>query len=313
MVDEDLDGFDRLARPLLALIQRLTGLETSFVSEIDWTAQRQDVLVALNSGDLEVAEGSILPWSDSMCRWSFLSGKPHSSAVARDFPGSLGAERLGMQTFVALPIRDGSVILGTVCGASRDAVDLEPEVLVSLELIAEALSFQLGTLVERHQLQRRAEDAEALALVDPLTGLFNRRGFHARFEEELARSGRQGTPLALLALDLDDFKVVNDNHGHAAGDAVLVALGDVVRRCARLEDVAGRLGGDEFVVLLNPGDPVVAEQVAARIAEEFRMACELLAVPCTLSTGYSISGSTPLRSLLVAADEALYRAKAIRR
>lgn len=311
MVDNDMDGFDRLARPLLELIQRLTGLETSFVTEIDWTSQRQEVVLALNSGDLKVGEGSTLAWSDSMCRWSFLSGQVHSSDVATDYPGSLGAEQLGMKTFVALPIQEGDVILGTVCGASREAVALDADALASLELIAKALAFQLGTLVERHQLRRRAEEAEALALVDPLTGLANRRGFDARFEEELARSGRQGAPIALLAVDLDGFKAVNDTYGHAAGDAILATVGDVLRSAARLEDVAARLGGDEFVLLLTPGNVETAEIVAARIADEFRGACERLEMPCTLSIGYSTSETSPRRSLLNAADEALYRAKAI--
>ncbi len=313
MADDDVARFERVARPLLQLIQRLTGLETSFVTEIDWAAQRQEVLLALNTGDLEMAEGATLPWADSMCRWSFLSDSPHTSDVPTDYPGSLGAEQLGLRTFVALPIQEGDTVLGTVCGASRRAVDLDADVLASLELISDALAFQLGTLVKAQQLQRRAEEAEALALVDPLTGLANRRGFDARFEEELARSSRRGEPVALLALDLDDFKGVNDTYGHGAGDQILATVGDVLRRAARAEDVVARLGGDEFVVLLTPGDAAVAEGVAARIAEEFRAECERLEIPCTLSVGISTTDTTPRRSLLVAADKALYRAKAIGR
>jgi diguanylate cyclase len=310
MDDDDFDAFGRLARPLLELIQRLTGLETSFVTEIDWSSQRQDVVLALNSGDLTVAEGSTLPWSDSMCRWSFLNGTAHTADVPRDYPGSVGAELLGMQTFVAVPIQDGEVTLGTVCGASRAAVELDAEAMASLDLIAQAMALQLGGLIEHRRLRHRAEDAEALALVDPLTGLANRRAFDARFEEELARSGRQGAPVALLVLDIDDFKAVNDTYGHAAGDGLLVTLGEVLRSTARKEDVAARLGGDEFVVLLAPGDADVSEAVAARIAEEFRQASERLGMPCTLSIGFSTSEMTPRRSLFQAADEALYRAKA---
>ena len=310
MVDNEFDSFEQVARPLLELIRRLTGLETTFVTEIDWTAQRQEVVVALNTGELKVAEGSTLPWSDSMCRWAFLSGAAHSFDVPTDFPGSVGADQLGMQTFVALPIQEGDVILGTVCGASRDSVDLSPNVLRSLELIAESLASQLGALVERQKLRRRAEDAEELALADPLTGLANRRGFTARFEEELARSGRRGTHVALLALDLDDFKAINDTYGHAAGDTILATVGEVIRRTARVEDVVARLGGDEFVILLTPADAQVAETVANRVAEEFRAACEKLEMPCTVSVGFSTSETTPRRSLFVAADDALYRAKA---
>lgn len=308
----DLDGFDQMARPLLQLVRRLTGLETTFITEIDWVDQRQAVVLALNTGELQVAQGSTVPWADSMCRWSFLSGRAHSAKVATDYPGSLGAEELGMQTFVAMPIHDGDTIVGTVCGASVDAIDLEPDVLVSLDLIAQALAYQLVTHAERQRLHRRAQEAEALALIDPLTGLANRRGFDARYEQELARSGRSGEPVALVALDIDDFKSVNDRFGHLAGDAVLAAAGDVLQRVARLEDVAARLGGDEFVLLLCPGDEASAEVVAARVADEFAAACAALELPCTLSIGTSTSAATPLRSLFAEADEALYRAKALR-
>ena len=310
MVDEQLDSLETLARPLLELVERLTGLETTFVTTIDWTSQRQEVVVARNSGDLKVAEGSTLRWLDSMCRWSFLRGSAHTADVPVDYPGSIGAEDLGMQTFLALPIQAGDLVLGTVCGASREAVHLDPGVLSNLHLISEALSLQLGALVERRQLRRRAEGAEALALIDPLTGIANRRGFDARFEEELARSGRSGVPVALLAFDIDGFKAINDTYGHLAGDEVLRAAADVLRRTARMEDVAGRLGGDELALLLTPGDERVAQNVARRIAEEFRAACERLEMPCTLSVGLSTSATTPRALMRATADDALYRAKA---
>jgi diguanylate cyclase (GGDEF)-like protein len=271
MAGDDEARIERATRPLLELIESLTGLEASFLAEIDWISQ------------VEV------------------------------HPGSVGSEQLGMQTFVALPVQEGDTVLGTVCGASRRAVDLDDDVLASLHLISESLALQLSTLAEAQQLQRRAEKAEALALVDPLTGLANRRGFDARFEAELARSRRRGEPVALLSLDLDDFKDVNDTHGHAAGDQILVTVADVLRRGARAEDIVARLGGDEFVVVLSPGDAPVAEDVAARIAEDFRVTCDRLEIPCTLSVGISTSDTTPHRALLATADKALYRSKASRR
>jgi diguanylate cyclase len=312
MADGDFDGFDQMARPLLDLVRRLTGLETTFITEIDWVGQQQSVVLALNTRELHVAEGSSLPWADSMCRWSFLSGRAHTAQVEIDFPGSIGGGELGMQTFVAMPIRDGDDIVGTVCGASQDAIDLDPEVLVDLDLIAQALAFQLVAHMEAQELRRRATEAEALALVDPLTGLANRRGFDARYEQELARSARYDVPVALLAMDIDDFKVVNDSFGHVAGDDVLVAAADVLRRAARASDLPARLGGDEFVLLLSPGDERVAQTVAERIVEEFQAATEQLQMPCSLSIGSSTSETTPLRALVLVADESLYRAKAIK-
>ena len=106
-------GFERLARPLLELIQHLTGLETTFVTQIDWAAQRQEVLLALNTAELQVVEGSVTSWSETMCRQAFLSNKDHSCDVPTDFPGSLAAEQLGMRSYFALPILDGDDTIGT--------------------------------------------------------------------------------------------------------------------------------------------------------------------------------------------------------
>jgi len=310
MSDVQLVGLERLARPLLDLIQRLTGLETSFVTQIDWASQTQEVVFALNTAELEVPEGSVVDWPDALCRLTFLSGKEHSADVATDFPGNSGAEQLGLQSFFALPILSGDVTLGTVCGASRRPVTLAPDVVESVRLISEALSFQMAAHVESQALLARAERAEALALVDPLTGLANRRAFTSRFEEELARSGRHGAPIAVLAIDLDEFKNVNDTYGHAGGDEVLVIAADVLRRAARAEDVPARLGGDEFALLLGYCDAAGVAAVATRIVNEFGRAATGINKPCSLSIGTSTSETSLRRSLLADADTALYRSKA---
>lgn len=309
MTDDDV-GFERLARPLLELIQRITGLETTFVTQIDWAAQVQEVVVALNTSELEVPEGSVVEWSDSMCRLTFLSGREQSFDVGGDFPGSLGAEQLGMRTFAAVPILAGDATLGTVCAASRRAFELDPEMLASMRLVAEAMAFQMAMQLDGREQRQRAEVAEAMALTDSLTGLANRRAFTARLEEELSRSGRHGSSIAVLVIDVDRFKTVNDTHGHHAGDTVLVGLGDVLRKAARASDMPARLGGDEFAFLLPHSDIAGAEAVADRIANEFRLAVGGLELSCTLSIGISTSETTHRRSLLAAADKALYRSKA---
>lgn len=299
-------AFESMARPLLELVERVTGLETSFLTEIDWESQTQEVVLARNSGELEVAEGSVVPWAESMCRWSFLAGKELSTDVARDYPGSLGSEQLGMQTFFAIPIVDGDLAVGTVCGASRRTVDLDEETVEILRLVAQALTNQFRIEVESNRQRRRADEAEALAMTDPLTRLPNRRAFTTRFEAELARAGRQGTPLALLLIDVDDFKSVNDTRGHAAGDSVLVALAEVLRRVARTEDLAARLGGDEFAVVLAGASADDAAAVGDRIAAEFRSAVAAIGSPCTASVGVASSEAVALRDLLDEADRLLY-------
>lgn len=303
------DALERATRPLLELVQHLSGLETSFLTAIDWEGQTQEVLVARNTGAIEIAEGAVVDWTDSMCRLVFLSGSPWSTDVPADFPGSIGADGVGMQTFFAVPVLDGDVTVGTVCGASDRSVELSDTVLGQIELIAEALTHQLVLQRESRRNLERAEKAEALAHTDELTGLANRREFTTKLEIELARSGRHGSPLSLLVLDLDDFKAINDRHGHGAGDALLRELADVLRRECRAEDVAARLGGDEFVMLLPGCDGTQAAAVGERIRGQFSVGSARLGLDCSVSVGCSSTDDTDRRSLLPSADAAMYDAK----
>ena len=305
----DAVGFERSTRPLLELVQRLTGLETSFVTRTDWTAQTQEVVLASNTSVLEVTEGSVLDWSDSMCRRVLLSGQDHTADVRTDFPGSRGGELLGMRSFFTVPILAGEVTVGTLCGASRNKVELSAESMTHMRLIAESLAFQMVSQLEHQRDRQRAEHAETLAMTDSLTGLANHRAFRIRLEEELARSGRHKSPISLLAIDIDSFKSVNDTYGHAGGNDVLCALADVLRTAARAEDVPARLGGDEFAVLLPHTDAAGAAALAARVAKDFRRTTRDLDLPATVSVGVSSSLATARRSLLAAADQALYRCK----
>jgi diguanylate cyclase (GGDEF)-like protein/PAS domain S-box-containing protein len=153
-----------------------------------------------------------------------------------------------------------------------------------------------------------------LAEMDPLTGLHNRRSFVHALHERLAaleRPRRAGGDWALLLIDLDGFKVVNDTCGHAAGDAVLVAVAAAIRDRTRLDDTVGRLGGDEFAILFRSGieDAVtIGEQIITRIA------LAALTVPGTppVSASVGIVRLRPARraeELLEAADDAMYQAK----
>lgn len=158
-------------------------------------------------------------------------------------------------------------------------------------------------------------DAQRLARTDPLTGTLNRRHFAELAEREFERARRTGGTLALLLLDLDDFKRINDNHGHAAGDAVLKAAAAAVAGRLRMVDVLARWGGEEFVVLL-PGTP---QAEALRVAERLREAVLAVATPIadghTTRTSTSIGvavaerGTGSLPALVAAADQAMYAAK----
>lgn len=115
------------------------------------------------------------------------------------------------------------------------------------------------------QLQETLEREAAAARNDALTGLFNFQGIHEQLNRELARSERTGEPFSVAFVDLDDFKMINDQHGHAAGDEVLQQVGAALRGAVRTMDIPGRLGGDEFLVLLPGTDAEAARAIGERI------------------------------------------------
>ncbi len=309
MIGKAAAVLEQSARPLLELMQAITGLETSFITGIDWDAQEQEVLFALNTSDLVVAEGSILDWSDSMCRLSFLSGREQTSDVPGDFPGSLGAEVLRMQTFFAVPILAGKRTIGTVCGASRRVIDLDNGILHMMRLVAQAIATQLDTERQSEAHLDRATRAEELALTDELTGLANRRAYSSRTEQELASSGRHEYPVAVLMIDVDDFKTVNDGHGHDVGDKVLQAVGRAMTAESRAEDVVARVGGDEFAITASYIDGSGALALGERVRSKFAEHAAEMGLACSLSIGVSASDRTARGDLMIAADRALFQSK----
>lgn len=152
------------------------------------------------------------------------------------------------------------------------------------------------------------------ALHDPLTSLPNRSLLKDRIEQALIRSQRNGTCVAVLFIDLDNFKSVNDEHGHLVGDQLLIAAGERLKHHLRASDTAGRLGGDEFVVLLevkDRNDPVM--MVAERLRRALHVPLLLEPEPITLSASIGIaisdSGNDQIDDLLDQADSALLQAK----
>jgi len=170
------------------------------------------------------------------------------------------------------------------------------------------------TRVERELERLRAKLREE-STHDALTGLYNRRYLEEALERELILAEREGHPVSLIMADLDFFKNVNDEHGHAAGDEVLRVFADRLRRHARGSDVCCRWGGEEFLLML----PRMDIGNAAHRAEELRMAMEMTpvelshgSIPVTISLGVAAcppSGRTA-EALIAAADAALYAAKA---
>ncbi len=172
----------------------------------------------------------------------------------------------------------------------------------------------VGVNLNISELKQKQLLLDALAREDALTGLPNRRSFEERVCDAMARSRRSRTPMCLMYLDVDNFKHINDSHGHAGGDAVLKEFARRIKRGVRTTDMAARYAGDEFVLLL---EDVAGEEAAAIAARRILMALKPVfgipggALRVTTSIGVALSGidDEDIPALLARADAALYEAK----
>ena len=162
-------------------------------------------------------------------------------------------------------------------------------------------------------LRAELDAARTLVAVDPLTGTLNRRGTEEAFLREAARSDRHGTPFCAALLDLDDFKRLNDTHGHQTGDAALCHVASVLRHALRPNDIVGRYGGEEFLVLLPETRMDAALAAMTRLKRELASAA-LVHRRARLSVTFSAGVAARARgetyaSVVGRADKALYQAK----
>lgn len=188
--------------------------------------------------------------------------------------------------------------------------DVAGEHLTKAELLAQiaALRAQVAAL------DQRARELDELAHRDVLVPAANRRGLERELEIMVARYHRHGTPGAVLFIDLDGLKVLNDSFGHAGGDAALIHVVELLAQGTRATDCVARVGGDEFCVLLDQSDETGAQETAERLvdliaAEDFLY--HGVPMPLSVAIGFTMieAGDTP-KSVLARADRAMYRTKA---
>jgi diguanylate cyclase (GGDEF)-like protein len=200
---------------------------------------------------------------------------------------------------------------GTFCNGirvtSRELADGDKIMLGSTTI----LKFTYHDRLDEQFQQQMYESA----LRDGLTKVYNRKHFDDLFSKEFAFASRHGTPLALLFIDLDFFKKVNDTHGHPAGDYVLAEVSGVLSSAVRAEDLVARFGGEEFCVLCRGTDTTGARDLGERLRveiEQRRLVYGMKVIPVTISVGVAAmpdKSITQATGLLAAADKALYEAK----
>jgi diguanylate cyclase (GGDEF)-like protein/PAS domain S-box-containing protein len=225
-------------------------------------------------------------------------------------------ERASADVYLAnLLAQPGGTLVNEVRLRHSDGTWRDFEVVATNMLDQPAVEGVVATCRDITQRKAFERELSRLAFTDTLTGLPNRALLRDRLTHALARAERQRGQVAVLFLDLDRFKVVNDSLGHASGDALLVEVANRINTCLRAGDTAARLGGDEFTVLLEDiVDEQQAVEVAERIAETLRLPVMVEGREVFVSASIGIATNTPRRigpdGVLRNADLALYRAKA---
>ena len=210
-------------------------------------------------------------------------------------------------SLLILPLTIRERALGTLILGAKRRHAFSESARPTLEVLASHLAVSLSNARMVHKL-------EMMATTDGLTGLFNKRAMLAAAEEKIAAAARFHRELAVIAVDIDFFKKVNDTWGHDMGDRVIVGLGDILKRQKRTTDVVARFGGEEFVVLCEQTDEAGAVLLGDRIREElkkttFRAKGGELSVTCSIGVATFPGAGRDWESVFKAADEALYVSK----
>lgn len=275
------------------------------------SAHANELMIAATHGyPREIVEDVRIPAGSGVIGTVFERRAPLCVEDISMLGGSRRRPRYQTNSFLAVPIKAGSDVLGVVCMTDRlDGGAFTRDDLSKVRAVAAPAALALGRERQRAEAARFAQ----AAIIDPLSGLFNRRYFQERLAAELHRAQRHQTSVALLMIDVDDFKEINDRLGHTAGDTVIVEVSEIIRRSVRMFDICSRFGGEEFAVLM----PGTGRDSALNIAERIRQRISLYrpreralhGLRVTASIGLAVAAGISPRELIDAADAALYQAK----
>jgi len=258
-------------------------------------------------------------WVNALGNVLFLAATVFTMVVA--FLAWRRGNRAAGWFMIAWALLEGFTITAAVRFLFIVSVDSSPLLYyygLPLSMVAAAVLIALG-VADRLRAQRAAlTEAERRAQTDPLTGVLNRRSLIERLDAACQRARARGLPIALLFIDLDHFKQINDSFGHQAGDACLRAIIDPIHAELRQSDVIGRYGGEEFVVILSSADAAAANPIAQRILERVAgVRVDGFGKPIRLTCSIGVAASDTLgvwgEHLIAQADAAVYVAKRLGR
>ncbi|HEX4009809.1 MAG TPA: diguanylate cyclase [Solirubrobacteraceae bacterium] len=262
-------------------------------------------------------EGRWLKVNGALCQWL---GYTEAELLTQTFqeithPDDLDADLRQVQRLIAGEIERYAMPKRYV---TRDGDEVWANLSVSLVRDDQGRPVHFISQLEDISERKRLEIAlQHLADHDHLTELWNRRAFESHLRRQIAQCRRGSSPAALLIVDLDGFKLINDTHGHAAGDALLVSVANTLRARLRATDCIARIGGDEFAVILSETRPEAVERVVESLAQQIRDACVEVGgrdIGVSASIGVAIldRNAPDEREALDAADRAMYARKGTR-
>ena len=306
MIDTKFRKFEEAGQIVLKFLYQRFGFNLWMI-----TRTEGDDWIVLQSEDngYNVQPGQVFRWADSFCSHMVQGKAPRIAPRSEDIPLYVNApiaKQVEIKAYIGQPLtkEDGS-LFGTLCAIDpkpqSDAITKEAGLI---DLLGQMLSYILqGELREVEQIRQRERFKEE-ALNDSLTGLFNRRAWDNLIGLEEERCKRYGHPTAILMIDLNNLKTVNDSLGHTAGDELIQKAATALKGCVRSNDIVARLGGDEFAILSIENNQVNAENLVNRVLQVFAEA--------NISAAIGLAMRNPLNGLLKAlqeADEKMYAHK----
>jgi len=306
MNNAEFKNFEEAGQAVLKFLYQKFGFNLWMI-----TRTEGDDWIVLQSEDngYNVQPGQVFRWADSFCSQMVQGKAPRIAPRSEDIPLYVNApigKQVEIKAYIGQPLtkEDGS-LFGTLC-----AIDPRPqsEAIMKeaglIDLLGQMLSYILqGELREVEQIRQRERFKEE-ALSDSLTGLFNRRAWDNLVNLEEERCKRYGHPTAILMIDLNNLKTINDSLGHNAGDELIQKAATTLKGCVRSNDIVARLGGDEFAILSIENNQINAESLVNRVLQAFAEA--------NISAAIGLAMRNPLNGLLKTlqeADEKMYKHK----